>query len=311
MATSKRDRVKAVLNSEPTDRPPYSFWFHYPADQVAGRAAAEAHLATWRTHDQDILKVMNDNGYDLPEGVESVASPGDLAALPLTPLESSCFQNQLEALRIIRAEVGDCPVITTLFSPLYTAGKLTDGRMAKLLTADRERALAGVETIARSLADFATACIDAGADGIFVSVQDGIDRTLGDGFYAREIAHLDHLLFEGADTGWLNVLHVHEAVHGLEPFLDYPVNAVNWADRQAGPAIDEVAGRMGPGIFAGMDHVDTVTSGDPDRLAEEIRDAARRAGDRGLIVGPGCSFPSDTPEAMLETVGRTCREMAS
>lgn len=311
MAMTKIERVQAASRGDPVDRPPYSFWFHYGADQVAGRAAAEAHLATYRRFDQDILKVMNDNGYDTPGGVAQPASAKELACLPPAPLESECYQNQLECLRIIRDELGgECHVLTTFFHPLNIAEKLTGGRMVDFLQDDRDNALAGLGHIAKSQARFATACIEAGADGIFISCQDSIDLALGAGFYAEHIAAYDRVVLAGAAGASLNTLHLHGKMCDFDSFLDYPVAAINWADRASGPAIDAVKSRMRQTIFGGMDHVHTITSGDPAALTEEIRGAAGQAQGHGFIVGPGCSFPSDTPEAMLAAVGETCKAMA-
>ena len=311
MAGSKIERIQAALRGQPVDRPPYSFWFHYPCDQVAGRPAAEAHLATYRKFDADLLKVMNDNGYDLPPGTGQVTSAARLAALPPAPLESACFQNQLEALREIQKQLkGQCYVVTTLFSPLSVAEKITGGRTADLLAEDRDAAMIGLGHIADSLAGFAGACLDAGADGIFMSVQDGINRQLGDGFYRECIRGFDTTVFRGARRATINILHVHGEAMDFETFLDYPVEVINWADRASGPAIGDVVGRMRQTILGGMDHEGTIPAGDPAALAAEIRDAVEQAGDHGLIIGPGCSFPSDTPDEMFNVVAETCKALA-
>ncbi len=311
MASSKIERIQAALRGEPADRPPYSFWFHYPSDQVAGRPAAEAHLATYRKFDADLLKVMNDNGYDLPDDTGTISTAARLAALPPAPLESACFQNQLEALREIQKQLnGECHVVTTFFSPLSVAEKVTGGRMADLLAEDRPAAMVGLGHIADSLSRFAGACLDAGADGIFMSVQDGINLKLGDGFYREHIRGFDTTVFRGARRATINILHVHGEAADFETFLDYPVQTINWADRASGPAICEVVGRMRQTILGGMDHEGTIPAGDPEALAAEIRDAVQQAGDHGLIIGPGCSFPSDTPDEMFNVVAETCKALA-
>jgi len=42
---TSKERVNAVLAGRPPDRPPFSFWYHFPYDQVSGSAAVNAHLA--------------------------------------------------------------------------------------------------------------------------------------------------------------------------------------------------------------------------------------------------------------------------
>lgn len=311
MPMTKIERVQAALKGEPVDRPPFSFWFHYPPDQVAGKAAAEAHLATYRKSDQDFLKVMNDNGYDLPAGVRQVATATELAALPPTPIDSRCFQNQIDALREIRRQLdGECYMVTTFFHPLNVADKITGGRMVEFLSEDRDNALVGLGHIAESLAAFAAACLEAGADGIFLSCQDGVNLKLGDGFYASHVAPYDRAVLAGARSATMNILHIHDKASDFDSFLDYPVDVVNWADRASGPSIAEAKGHMRQTILAGMDHIQTIAGGDPAALADEIRDAVAQAEGHGFIVGPGCSFPSDAPQTMLAAVGQACRAAA-
>ena len=311
MTMSKIERVQAALRGDPVDRPPFTFWFHYDPDRVAGWPAAEAHLATYRQYDTDLLKVMNDNGYDLPPGVEQIDSADRLAALGPAPLDSACFQNQLEALRHIRKETaGECYLVTTLFHPLNVAENLTGGRMVEFLRKDRDNALQGLGHVARSLGVFAAACLEAGADGIFMSCQDAVDVKLGDGFYVEHLAEYDRSIFAAAREGRCNVLHLHGEVCDFDAFLDFPVDAINWADRASGPAIAEVAPRMRQAILGGIDHLHTIVSGDRAALAEEIADAVRQAGEHGLIIAPGCSFPSDAPPEMMAAVGEACKAMA-
>lgn len=57
------ERVDAVLGGRKPDRPPFSFWHHFPHDQVAGKPAVDAHLDQLDRYAMDVLKVMNDNPY--------------------------------------------------------------------------------------------------------------------------------------------------------------------------------------------------------------------------------------------------------
>jgi len=83
------------------------------------------------------------------------------------------------------------------------------------------------------------------------------------------------------------------------------VSVLNWADRADGPSISDVRGRFGGVMMCGMDHVGTIVEGTGADLATEILDAVEQAGEAPFIVGPGCSFPSDTPESKLGMVYET------
>lgn len=299
---TRRQRIEAVLAGRPVDRPPFTFWYHFPADQVAGEACARAHLDHCRRHRLDFLKMMNDNGYPAPEG--GVASVEDLERFGVEPVERREFQDQLDALRIVRDELaGETLFITTLFNPLSVLNSLCDKRAVELIRADERAAGRALGAIAATLADFARACIRAGAAGVFMSCSDReLNAKVGPGAYARVVKPHDLAIFNAVADVLLNVLHVHEKADDFASFLDYPVAAVNWADRTDGPSIPDARDRVRPVLMCGMDHVGTIATGSPDDVAREVHDAIRQAAGKPLIIAPGCSFPSDAPEGNLQAV---------
>ena len=59
-----------------------------------------------------------------------------------------------------------------------------------------------------------------------------------------------------------------------------------------------------------MDSLETLPQGTPEACADEVRDALRQAGDRLIIIGPGCTFdPRAVPEANLRAVCAAARGM--
>jgi hypothetical protein len=95
----------------------------------------------------------------------------------------------------------------------------------------------------------------------------------------------------------LNTLHVCGRALDFRRFAAYPAQALNWADRSAGPAITHDAGWVGSAVCAGLDHVGTMVSGSPEDCAREVEGAVRQdcgwpPGDRpGVHVRPR-GFPS-------------------
>ena len=75
-----------MLGGAKPDRPPFSFWYHFLADQASGDAAVRAHLNHLHRYDLDFLKVMNDNPYPHSSGriqwVEELASVVPLRVRP-------------------------------------------------------------------------------------------------------------------------------------------------------------------------------------------------------------------------------------
>jgi uroporphyrinogen decarboxylase len=160
---NKIERVRRALRGEPVDRVPATFWFHFPAEARAGHAMAEAHLNYYRAADPDFLKVMNDNDY-APEGVAQIHAPDDWCKLKPAPLTSRPYQDQLDGLReLVDAIGGEALLVTTIFNPYATGNSISGKQVTERLKADPEAVSAGLATIAESLAEFARACIEAGA----------------------------------------------------------------------------------------------------------------------------------------------------
>ncbi|HBL15283.1 MAG TPA: uroporphyrinogen decarboxylase, partial [Elusimicrobia bacterium] len=91
----------------------------------------------------------------------------------------------------------------------------------------------------------------------------------------------------------LHVLHAHGNRLHLDRLLDYPVHALSWADRDAGPSLAEMRARTGLPLMGGIGHADfAYTSAAAVRA--EVRDAVARAGREKLFLAPGCALATYT-----------------
>jgi uroporphyrinogen decarboxylase len=327
--TGKVQRVRAVLEGRKPDRPPISFWYHFGPDQVFGPAAVEAHVRHLERFDLDFVKVMNDNGYPRPKG-GCVESASDIRGLVEQSGQEEPFARQLEVLSGLRKRLGrDILMTTTVFNawatlrnltqaapiqhgpPTMTAGKdPRDGKMSELLKEDRPAVKAALEVIARSLANFCRRCLEAGADGIFLSVRDDwVDtRANGPETYDELVRPTDGIICEAASGGTFNMLHVCGRALNFVAFAAYPLHVINWADRTAGPSIAYARDRVQPAICGGLDNLGTLPEGSPADCAEQVRDALRQAKDRPIMIAPGCTYaPDAVPAANLEAVCQAVR----
>jgi len=326
---TKVERVRAVLAGQKGDLPPVSFWYHFGPDEVCGRAAVEAHLKHLEKYDLDFLKVMNDNGY--PRDVPVVQSVDDLKKLRVHGADAEPFARQLEVLRGLKAALGGAVLMTTtvfnawavlrrLTAPepethgpprLDTSGDPRDEKLSELLAADRSAVADALRKIGESLAAFARACLEAGADGIFLSVRDDwVDtRRNGAGTYDELVKPVDLQILEAVREGTFNMLHVCGKAIDFARFANYPhVHALNWADRSAGPSIAYARDRVRPAICGGVDNLKTLPEGTPQQCAEQARDALRQAKHRPIIIAPGCTYdPHRVPEANLRAVVSAAR----
>lgn len=317
---NKIERVTAVLEGRQPDRPPISFWHHFAPGCAAGPAAVEAHVRHMETYDLDFLKIMDDNRYPrigLTGGI--IAGTEDLERLTVLRGDEDRFARQLELIRhLARRFQGECLMITTIFNSWTTLrqmilpdsdrhgppvlGSTADPRDAAMSEFLRtapgalERAL-GV--IAESLANFAQNCLEAGADGIFLSVRDDWADAPenGAGTYDRLVRPGDLEILNSVQNARFNMLHVCGRPLDFKRFGEYPVHALNWADRYAGPSLASAAAWLRPAICGGLNNLETMASGSAEECMQEAAEALRQAGKRPIILAPGCTFDPETVPA--------------
>ncbi len=312
MASDKITRVQAVIRGERPDFPPFSCWHHFGPEAFYGQPALDAHLRHVEALDVDFLKVMNDNEYPREPAGAVIETVDDLDALRVRGVDVEEFTRQLDLLRRLSERFGgELPMATTIFNPWAVLRKLCapysdhhgpptlgggpdprDAKITELLQQDRSAVAGAVETISQTLAGFAKACVDAGADGIFLSVRDDWVDTYanGEGTYDKVLRAGDVAVLEGASAGTFNVVHVCGQPLDIEAFGRYPAHVINWADRYTPVSIADVKDTIKLALCGGLNNLGTLAKGTPEECAAEARDAIAQAGDRPIFLAPGCTY---------------------
>ena len=307
---NKIERVRAVLRGEAVDRVPAGFWFHFAPAFKGGSAMAQRHLAYYRATDMDIMKVMNDTGY-APIGRVDVAEPGDWLKLQPTPLSDPLFQSHIGGLREIVGAIGqEVLVMTTAFNPYNQAvavlrasdpsGDTTSDQSREILLqhlrTDPTPVLQGLQVIAEDLARFYRACVsDAGINGIYYSAQGGEREVMSDEERARYVRPFDlHILEALQGVAEFVVGHFCGVRINLERFRDYPVQMANWAQQSGNLGLSEGKALFrGMPILGGMDEGGPLVTGPREAIRAEVERALEQMGTRRLMLGAGCTVPSD------------------
>jgi uroporphyrinogen decarboxylase len=319
-AMTRRERVLAALRGAPVDRVPLSFWQHnFVAENSAeGLAAETARLA--RTFDWDYLKPQSraqgfaemwgltyrpstERAREFEVTHAPLAEARDVARLaPVNPRRGALGE-QLEALRLIRIAVGaDVPIIWTVFAPMMVMTYLLRGardQARALCRAEPKSMEAGLAAVAETLAAYARACVDAGADGLFYATN--VARA--DGLTASECRRFqrpfDLRVLGAVAAAPFNVLHVcGPAVH-FDEFADYPVAAFSWALASGNPSLAEGHRRTGRAVVGGLPAKPEIATMSGQAVAGRVRRAIDEMNARWLLLGPDCSINPDTPEALL------------
>jgi uroporphyrinogen decarboxylase len=321
----RRDRILAALARQPVDRVPYAFWRHFPAVDRSPVGLAQATLRFHDRYGSDFVKLTPRGGYPveawgclesdqvLPDGHRpcascAVKSPGDWNRIrPLEPATAPGYGEQLEA--IIRMgfdrRIGDAPVLPTVFSPLSVARKLSGDRLPADLRQHPDAVAGALEAITETLIRFAELAFAEGVSGIFYSIQAASRSVADEETYARFGEPWDRR-FLGAIAGRsiLTIVHCHGDALMFDRLAMLPGHAWNWDDRATPPRLGEGHARVRGAVVGGLDQWRTLREGTPVEAEAEARDAVGQTGGVGLIVGPGCVLPPNTPDANLAAVVR-------
>ncbi len=158
--------------------------------------------------------------------------------------------------------------------------------------------------------NFAQRCLQAGADGIFLSVRDDwVDNEEnGAGTYDQVVRTADRIIFEGIVAAKFNLLHVCGNPVNFRAFANYPFHAINWADRSVAPSIKDTANWLKPAICGGVDNLKTLAQGSPAECRAQVADAVHQAAPRPIIISPGCTYdPQAVPKANLHAICEAAR----
>jgi uroporphyrinogen decarboxylase len=310
---NKRERLKATISGGPVDRVAVALWRHWPGDDQRPEDLAAAHVAFQKEYDWDFVKVTPASSYCLRdwgvvdewhgslEGTRDyvqrvVEGPEDWLSLRvLDPTQGSLGQ-QLRCLELLQRAFGEeVPFIQTIFNPLAQAKNLAGE--SKLLVHMRQNAGQihhALQTIADTTLRFIQEAKARGIAGIFYAVQQAAYTKMSEAEYEVFGRPYDLQILGAASDLWLNVLHLHGPNTMFDILADYPVQVVNWHDRESVPGLavglKKIRGAASGGISRDVLHKD-----DPEHALEQARDAFSQSGGRRWIMGTGCVTLTTTP----------------
>jgi uroporphyrinogen decarboxylase len=319
---SHKERLRAALAGEPVDRPPVALWWHDFRREWSPEELAAFTVEQYRMYDWDLVKLNPRATYYAeawgsrfePTGTSQprrISHPlhriEELADLPMIDPTAGVFGEQLDGLRRVVGQIGgEVDVIQTVFNPLTVASALVGMRPDAFREAAAGNAAAvhaGLARIARVLADYSAACIEAGASGIFFATVEWATQDSADENFYREYGRpYDLQVLAAVRTAPLNVLHVCRDRNMLDLVLDYPVRMFNWdAHGEGNPTLAEVAGRTGAGVMGGIER-GIVAAGTPETVAARVREDLPAAPATRFVAAGGCAIAADAPPENVRAV---------
>jgi uroporphyrinogen decarboxylase len=318
---TRRERLEATFRGEAVDRIAMALWRHFPGDDQRPADLAAATLQWQGQYDWDFIKVSPSSSFCLVDwGAEDqwvggdegnreytkrvIERPEDWARLPVLDPRAGFIGGQLRCLELIGAAVGrDVPFIQTIFSPLAQARNLAGGeRLIVHLRQAPDLVRAGLETITESTVRFIEACKPTGIAGLYYAVQYATPRALNEVEYRAFGEPYDRRVLAAASDLWFNLGHL----HGPDPMFDlvaaYPLQALNWHDRESPPSLAEGQRRFAGAVCGGLEHWEDLLRGDPAQVRAQVADAIAQTGGQRLIVSSGCVAPVNAPFSNLRAV---------
>jgi uroporphyrinogen decarboxylase len=321
---TKRERLTAVLERRPTDRPAYAFWRHFPATDRSPAGLAQSTLRFHERYGSDVLKVTPTGGYAVedwgcvegdtvePDGHRPCAShavqgPEDWKRIRPLPMSGTGWGAHLETLvRCLLDRRADAPVLPTVFSPLSLARKLCGERLAQDLRERPRAVMDALEAVTETILRFAEACFAEGVEGVFYSVQAASAAFGPEEVYAEFGEPWDRRILEAVrGRSRLTILHAHGERLFFSRLARLPADAWNWDDRRAGPSLREGQAQVPGAVIGGLDQWTVLRQGTAEEAQAQAREALGQTGGLGVILGAGCVLTPDHGDATLLALVRS------
>jgi uroporphyrinogen decarboxylase len=306
--------LETCLAGNRPDRIPVALWRHFPVDDQTPEGLAKAAFEFQRTYDFDLVKYTPASSFCLkdwgsqdkwrgdPEGTRDytlrvVKKPEDWIRLEVLDPHKGHLGRQLESLRILVNELGPgVPVIQTVFNPLSQAKNLVGPELlSSHLRQHPNAVLGGLKIITETTRRFIQAAIKTGIAGVFFAVQHAQYGMLSEGEYQKFGRIFDLQVLEPVDELWLNMLHLHGENVMFDLFVDYPVQIINWHDRETYPNLETAKALFSGVVCGGLRRQETIVLGTPQDVIAEAKDAIEQTKGIRFILGTGCVTPTIAP----------------
>jgi len=321
---SHKERILALIKSEPIDRIPVSFWRHFYHKERTAQELAEAMLNFQKRFDWDLMKVNPRAAYHVQDWgavlkysndeftkAQTVDYPvkkaSDWNKLKILEPTKGALGEQLQALSLIKKGLRDTVhFVETVFTPLSIAGDLVqDDKMLIRDLREIPKIIHQVlEIITATFEKFTSEILNTGASGIFLATTQWASvNYITKEEYLEFGQPYDLRVLKAAQEAELNVLHVCEPNNFLELFADYPAEIVNWdASDPTNLNLKEGAKLLKKVVMGGIDHKEALLKNKPEQIVGQARKIRESMQGFRWILGPGCTYEPAVPEANLKAL---------
>ncbi len=306
--------IKSLIHGQKTEYLPSGFWHHFASHQWSGDAAVEAHCDFLADTGVDILKIMNENLYQLDEPVQKAS---DWNSIRPQKLSSAFFQKELDVVKRILEKIGSDTYTLITIHGVYASAFHTfnhpdewfaRNNVVEAHIMENPKAVAnGLAAIADSLLEFADACLGFGVDGVYYAALGAESYRAFAGDLFREVVRPADLRFlngvkhRQADT----FVHICKDRIDFSQYADYPGDVFNWATHDNDFTLHQGWELFGRPILGGMDdRSGAMVSGSHEDIAREVRRVKDEMAHIPFILGSDCTLPGDIDGARIRAAVR-------
>jgi len=301
---SRLARFRAAVNGWPVDRVPVSAWIHLGTEHLSAQESAWLHERWFRAYGWDVLKVMNDEHFDVPAHWLRLERPGQIRELAAAVTDTApCFSKQQACLNALYQAVGEeVPLMDSGYSPWHMVLRHIGHDQADMLCAHPVETTHLLQTVCEAVCAHVQSLSALGVTAYFHATHGAVPQSqpkgISEDVFQRFVKPYDLAVLEAA-KGLVRVLHVHG--HGVElaRLNGYPFEVLHLSDRApTNPDLSQLRQWTGRCLMGGVDETG-FTAASLGQLQSQLDNAVAQIGRQGLVLAPGCALPSSSSARSL------------
>src|SRR5690606_30431628 len=184
----------------------------------------------------------------------------------------------------------ETPFIQTVFSPLAQARSIAGpDRLIEHMRTAPDRLKTGLATITESTLRFIEAMRRSGVAGIYYAIQHASYAVMSESEYLEFGRPYDLRVLEALPPEWwFNMAHLHGRAPMLNAVKDYPLQALNWHDRESDPDLANGKVLFPGAVSGGMGRMDPMHTGTPVEVRSEAGHATDQTNAGRFCVPASC-----------------------
>ncbi|MCE7733821.1 MAG: hypothetical protein GPJ54_03015 [Candidatus Heimdallarchaeota archaeon] len=318
---SSYDAAIATIKGEVTGEALISVWRHYPDHDLNTNDLVESTVLDYQKYPSDVVKLSPNGRYSVvdfgckitkgttePKASGStscreciVKSPTDWTKIEeIDPLDGH-YGEQIDFVSKVSKKITDSPIMMTVFAPTMVARKLSANQFVNHYRESKSQELLdALKIIEKVTIEYARACLDVGANGLFIAIQEA-DKVNVNSIEETQsvLAYNEEFIRVVDNQAEFTVNHIHgDDVYFNEAINSIKTTAINWHDQTSNIDIPEARKHFKGGLFGGLDPL-KVFEGSQESLYADLIELKDKV---PLILAPGCVLLQGTPEKNIKQI---------